>query len=121
MKALFDTNIIIDYLVGERQAKEEIDLYEDRAISIITYIELVVGLSNEKDIKTIKKFLQEFSIIDVNLSLVEHTALLRKKYKLKLPDAIILATVYHYQYLFVTRDRKNFPETLPIVRIPYSL
>lgn len=121
MKALFDTNIIIDYLVGERQAKEEIELYDNRAISIITYIELIVGLSNEKDIRQIKQFLQDFSIIDVDISLVEHTAFMRKKYKLKLPDAIILATAYHYQYLFVTRDRKDFHVTLPIVRIPYSL
>ena len=101
MKALFDTNILIDYFNGEQKAKKEIELYDIHAISIITYIEIIVGLQNVEESKVIKNFLHHFSTIGVDLPVAERTALLRKKYKLKIPDAIILATAEHHQYLLL--------------------
>ena len=40
LKALFDTNILVDYLSGIAAAKDEISLYDDKAISIITWMEV---------------------------------------------------------------------------------
>jgi len=40
MKAVFDTNILIDFLNGHDFASQELSLYEERIISIITYIEI---------------------------------------------------------------------------------
>jgi len=121
MRALFDTNILIDYFNGEQRAKEEIEIYEFRAISVITYIELLVGLKNLEEIDLIKKFLHVFFIIDVDLDIAKLTVTIRKKYNLKIPDAIILATAQQNQCLFVTRDTKDFSQTLPIVRVPYTI
>lgn len=39
--ALFDTNILIDYLRGIPEARSELHLYEYRAISIITWMEVM--------------------------------------------------------------------------------
>ncbi|ABV75306.1 hypothetical protein A1C_05270 [Rickettsia akari str. Hartford] len=36
MKAVFDTNILIDYLLGNLAAYEELQLYRNHQISIIT-------------------------------------------------------------------------------------
>lgn len=36
MNAIFDSNILIDYLNGIRKAKLEMDLYPQRSISIVT-------------------------------------------------------------------------------------
>ena len=43
VKALFDTNILIDYLNGFEQAKAELARYSDKAISLITWMEVIVG------------------------------------------------------------------------------
>ena len=37
--ALFDTNILIDHLNAIPQAREEIERFDSRAISIITWID----------------------------------------------------------------------------------
>ena len=42
VKALFDTNILIDYLTGRSQARAELSLYAEKAISIITWMEVMV-------------------------------------------------------------------------------
>ena len=43
VKALFDTCILIDYLNGIQSAKDEIELFKDKAISTITWMEVMVG------------------------------------------------------------------------------
>jgi len=43
VKALFDTNILIDYLRGIEASRTELDRYEDKAISIVTWMEVLVG------------------------------------------------------------------------------
>ena len=43
VKALFDTNILIDYLNAVPQARAELSLHPDKAISIITWMEVMVG------------------------------------------------------------------------------
>ena len=121
MRALFDTNILIDYFNGEQRVLKELELYEFRAISIITYIEIIVGVHDLEEIEIIKRFLHQFSILEIDLPLAELTATFRKKYKLKIPDAVILATAEHHRCLLVTRNTKDFPQTIPIVRVPYVL
>ncbi|MFP3560880.1 VapC toxin family PIN domain ribonuclease, partial [Paraburkholderia sp. SIMBA_049] len=49
VKALFDTNILIDYLGGVGGAKKELARYEYRAISIITWMEVLVGATPEDE------------------------------------------------------------------------
>ena len=43
VKALFDTNILIDALKGIKQARAELERYDQAAISIITWMEVMVG------------------------------------------------------------------------------
>ena len=44
---------------------------------------------------------------------------IRKKTRLKLPDAIILATARVHGLLLVTRNHRDFPKREPDIRIPY--
>jgi predicted nucleic acid-binding protein len=48
VRVLFDTNILIDYLSGIRAAKKELARYEYRAISTITWMEILVGTSADE-------------------------------------------------------------------------
>ena len=43
MKALFDTNILIDYLRGLPAARDELNRHQDKAISVVTWMEIMVG------------------------------------------------------------------------------
>ena len=43
MKGLFDTNILIDYLAGIDEARRELALYRSSLISVITWMEVLVG------------------------------------------------------------------------------
>ncbi|MEF0942844.1 PIN domain-containing protein [Rhizobium sp. BR 362] len=47
VKALFDTNVLIDYLNAVPQARDELTRYGEKAISIITWMEVLVGAKPE--------------------------------------------------------------------------
>jgi len=51
--ALFDTSILIDYLNGRAEAKDTIERYDQIAISIISYMEVMVGVdqNNKKSVE----------------------------------------------------------------------
>ena len=46
MKAVFDTNILIDYLNGIHSARQELLRFDSKAISLITYMD-VSGAGSE--------------------------------------------------------------------------
>ena len=47
VKALFDTNILVDYLNAVPQARTELQRYTEKAISIITWMEVMVGAGRD--------------------------------------------------------------------------
>lgn len=120
MKALFDTNILIDYLNGISEARTELALYKDKAISIITWMEVQVGTQPEEQFQ-VDNFLLEFAILSVDTQVSVQAVALRKKKNIKLPDAIIWATAQVSHRLLVTRNSKDFIAADPGVRIPYVL
>jgi predicted nucleic acid-binding protein len=119
-KVLFDTNILIDHLSGIDRAGHELRRYQDRAISIITWMEVMAG-SNTEDESRIRAFLTAFSCLPITPDVAERTFLVRKQRKLKLPDAIILATAETADRLLITRNTRDFPADDPGIRIPYRL
>lgn len=64
MKALLDTNILIDYLNGVVEAKAEIELYHFPMISAITWMEVMVGVETG-DEEVVRDFSQESSDVRV--------------------------------------------------------
>ena len=86
MKAVFDTNILIDYLNGVQQAKEEINLYSHCLISSITWMEVLVG-ANEENEPIIRAFLSQFEQIPVTEEIAEKAVSIRrgKKYACLMP------------------------------------
>jgi len=120
MKAVFDTNILIDYLLGYPAARKEIQQYNDPQISIITKMEILVGAAeNNEDL--IRGFLNRFSIISINDEIAEAAVIIRKEYKIKLPDAIVWATAKCNTSLLITRNIKDFPPQAADIKIPYNI
>jgi predicted nucleic acid-binding protein len=120
VKALFDTNILIDYLNAVPQARTELQRYTDRAVSIITWMEVMVGASHDLEAAT-RSFLNGFDVVAVDERIAERAVGLRRSHRIKLPDAVIWATAQVHAMLLVTRNTKDFPANDPGVRVPYSL
>ena len=110
---LYDTNIFIDFFSGTSRIDDIFNVefinQNDIIISQINKIELLshpnITLSDEKKFEI---FLNSFRIININTQIEKLTIQLRRKYKLKLPDAIIAATAINENAEIVTRDLKDF-------------
>jgi hypothetical protein len=120
VKALFDTNILVDYLNGVGEAREEIDRYETRLISPITWMEVMVGADEAED-QAVRTFLARFTQVGIDARVAETAVGLRREHGIRLPDAIIWASAKRENALLVSRNRRDFPPGLPEVRIPYRL
>jgi predicted nucleic acid-binding protein len=123
VKALFDTNILIDYLNGIEAAKTELDRYtgkEDKAISVITWMEVLVGTTPETDNAT-RGFLAGFQSLAIDALVASRSVEIRKTHKIKLPDAIVWASAQVHDRILVTRNTKDFTADEPGVRVPYRL
>lgn len=118
VKALFDTNVLIDYLNGVKNAKVELARFEDKAISVISWTEVMVGTTPATQAGT-KAFLAGFVLLPIDERVAEHAVALRQDKRIKLPDAIIWATARTSDRLLVTRNTKDFAAAEPGVRIPY--
>ena len=121
MKAVFDTNILVDYLNGIPQAAEELSRYSRRLISQITWMEVLVGCRDDGEEQLVREFLATFDVVPINAQVAESAVMLRRANRLRLPDAIILATAECSHALLVTRNTKDFPADTPGIRVPYSL
>jgi len=120
LKAVLDTNILIDYLSGYEEASKEIKLFKEPAISIISWMEVWVGVDKE-DEPLVQSFLSTFKVLQVSHEIAIEAVQLRKQHKLKLPDAIIWASATSQGWTLVTRNSKDFKSSLPGIRIPYKL
>ncbi len=118
VKALFDSNILIDQLLGVADARLEIARYDDKAISIITWVELLVG-ATPANIVRVRAFLDSFHTVELDRTVAEEAASLRRSYRMKLPDAVVWASARIEGRLLVTRNTKDFPAGDPGVRHPY--
>jgi predicted nucleic acid-binding protein len=120
VKALFDTNILIDYLNGVMPAKAEFARYSNKAISMITWMEVMVGATTETE-SLLRGFLAEFDCLAIDAPVSDAAVGLRQRYRIKLPDAIVWATARVHGLILVTRNTKDFSPDEPGIRVPYQL
>lgn len=118
--AVFDTNIVIDALNGLDEADSEYGRYERVLISRITWIETLVGAT--EDDAEVRDFLStHFEIISLDMAVAEKTVLLRRAHRVRLPDAIIWATALVNGATLVSRNTKDFDPAWEGVRVPYTV
>jgi predicted nucleic acid-binding protein len=120
VNALFDTCILIDYLNKVEAAKAEMTQYESRAISLITWMEIMVGATPEAE-QQLRAWLNTFRIIAIDELIAARAVDIRKKHRIKLPDAIVWASAQAHSLLLVSRNIKDFSADQPGVRVPYRL
>jgi len=121
MKALFDSDVLVDYLLGLPMARSELQKYSQRLISIVSWTEVMIGAQAAEETRRCRDFLGSFTIIPFDQPIAEEAVRLRQTRKIKLPDAIIWATARTSGALLVTRNIKDFPKNDPFVRFPYEV
>ena len=121
MRAIIDSDVLIDYLQGLDKAKRELDRYAKREMSIISWMEVMTGADTAEEEKDSREFLSTFTVHHLSVEIASEAVEIRKRFRIRLPDAIVWATARINGCLLVTRNTKDFPTKEPEVRIPYSV
>jgi len=110
---LIDTNILI-YYTGDFIPKETIDHVDEIFtssfnISVITKLEyLGWDQYNEDQYKIAVTFIDSSTVLMLDNDIVETTIQLQRRFRMKLPDAIIAATCLVHGLTLVTRNIEDF-------------
>ena len=123
-RLLFDTDILIDYLRGDRKASEFLEKIEaELVVSAITVAELSVGTRGSEEERALEKFLLAFEVLPVTTEVARLGGALRRDYMAShgtgLADALIAATARLHHAALVTFNIRHFP-MLADIRAPYS-
>ncbi|MFM8742178.1 MAG: type II toxin-antitoxin system VapC family toxin [Cytophagales bacterium] len=100
-----DTNIVL-YLLNGDAVLAELLFQKKLYLSFVSQLELMAykGL-NHKQQNEISKFIQDCIVIDINNEIKIETVNIRKNSRLKLPDAIVLATARFLSLPLITADQ----------------
>ena len=123
-KLLFDTDVLIEYLRGNVDAKSYIDNIQNIIyISSITMAELYAGVREGKEYKKLEIFIETFEVISLNKNIAKVGGLYRNKYKPShgtgLADALIAATAKEINAQVVTFNVIHFPMFSDVIK-PYE-
>jgi len=121
MKAVIDSDVLIDYLQGVPAAKLEIDRYDPPLYSVISWMEVMCGAETDEDRESADALFKSMKRVELSPEVARKVVEERRNSKLKLPDAAILASADCEGCILVTRNTKDFSSDDPRVRFPYTL
>ena len=116
----FDSNIVIDWLNRTPQAKAELIRYPRHRISRIVWTEVLAAEPLEQR-DTVRELIAPFEVVELDARIASAAADIRRRTKMKLLDAYILATAQVNGAILITRNTKDFPVNIPGIRVPYLL
>ena len=105
---------MIWYLRGNKEAQKTINASIPFKISVITYLELIQGVRDKRELRVLQKYLREWSteIIHINEATSTRAMFLVEDYYLshsiETGDAIIAATVIENQEILLTANDKHY-------------
>lgn len=111
---IFDTDVLIWYLRGNVEAAAAIDDASDKAISLVTLMELLQGANNKREAHQIKGFLKEFCFETLPLSerIGYRASIYVEEYALShgtgVADALVAATAVEENRVLLSGNIKHF-------------
>ncbi len=110
-KVVLDTNIIILASKQKIDTTVLLEKYDHFYVSIITYMEVYgYDFEDSREKEFIDELFEGLEILEINKPIAEQVILYRKRKskKIKLPDAIILATAKFLNADLITADWDDF-------------
>jgi len=108
-KYLLDTNVVLDFMGRKLPENSKVllsKIIDDQInISAINKMELLGFKYVEQNLIAFVNFSEVYHIDD---EIIDKTIELRKKYKIKLPDAIIAATAIVNNFILISHNIKDF-------------
>ena len=111
---IFDTDVLIWCLRGNAKAARVIEAAEDRAISIVNYMELIQGARGRREMSLIRSFLKDldFRTLPLSEAIGHRAAVYMEEYTLKsglaLADALVAGTAVEAHEPLCTANAKHF-------------
>jgi predicted nucleic acid-binding protein len=111
---VIDTDVIIWYMKGNEKAHKAIENSRNFFISVITYMELVQGMRNKKELNVLRKALHNWNskILYVSEEIsVKAMFFIEQHYlshSIQLADALIGATAISYGLPILTGNDKHY-------------
>jgi hypothetical protein len=111
---LFDTDVVIWMLRGNKLAAAAIDGAESRAMSAVSYMEVLHGARDAQDLRTSRRTLEalRFHILPVTESITERAVAIVEEHTLSVRldpmDALIFATAFDYDITLCSGNEKHF-------------
>ena len=119
-RALFDSNIII-YLSKKEIPYSYIDQFDEHHVSVITYMEILGHRFRDKsEEKFIQELLELFKTLYIDREIADKVIEIRKKGRIKLPDAIIAATAISNELFLITRNVDDFKKIEVSISNPFE-
>ena len=108
-KGFIDSNVIIDASKGIISIQRILEEYDFLYTSLISYVEtLGFKFSDNEEYDIVKQILNGIEIVDLNKEIADIAIEYRKKKKIKLPDALVLATSKYLKADLITSDVMDF-------------
>lgn len=103
-KLLVDTNVVLYLLSGDKTVADLLDK-KQIYLSFISELELLgyPGITST-EIQKVENFLDQCKIVDINEDIKTEAVRLKRKNRIKLPDAIIAATSVYLDMPLFTAD-----------------
>jgi len=111
---LFDTDVVIWALRGNRRAATAIDKADSLALSVISYMELTQGARDKKDLRMTRAYLVDlgFAILPLSENIGHRASIYLEEYALKsslgIPDALIAATAVENETTLCSGNAKDY-------------
>ena len=119
---LIDSDVLIWYIRGNKNAQKVITNNIPFKISVINYMEVIQGMKDKKELKSFQKYLKKWSvdIIQINENISTKAMFLVENYflssSLELGDAIIASTALENQEILLTGNDKHY-KFIPNIQI----
>jgi hypothetical protein len=111
---LIDTDVLIWYMRGNTKALDELEKHKSFSISVVTYMELVKGMRNNKELTALRKALKGWNCNIIYISeeisskamfYVEQHYL---SHSMQIADALIGATAASHGMPLLTGNDKHY-------------
>jgi predicted nucleic acid-binding protein len=111
---IFDTDVLIWALRGNVRAAGAVDAAEEREVSVVSYMELLQGARDKKEVKAIKGFLADvhFRMLPLTENIGHRASIYVEEYALSagmgMADALLAATAVEAHATLLTGNDKHY-------------